>query len=119
MFQNRLYTRSPFEDIENGYKLTVSFIWDHDVFKGHFPSKPVVPGVLLMQMVKESFENFVQKETHITGADLKFINPVTPESVKDLMLETTFSESDNTYKIKSIGYSGEVSFFKIKMDLKS
>ncbi|MEP7278535.1 MAG: 3-hydroxyacyl-ACP dehydratase, partial [Bacteroidota bacterium] len=29
---------------------------DHAIFKGHFPGQPVVPGVCMMQIVKELME---------------------------------------------------------------
>jgi len=50
MFRNDLFIHSEFERIEDGFRTTVFFNWEHPVFNGHFPEKPVVPGVLLMQM---------------------------------------------------------------------
>lgn len=117
MFRNDLFTHSKFERIENGFKTVVIFNWEHPVFKGHFPSKPVVPGVLLMQMVKECFETFLSISVVLAGADLKFTNPVTPQTAPDLKLEVTFVHDDNKYKVKSNGYDGETKFFKINMEL--
>ena len=117
MFRNDLFTHSDFENVEEGFRTTIIFNWKHPVFRGHFPSKPVVPGVLLMQMVKECFETFISVSTEIAGADLKFTNPVTPQTATSLKIEVTFVNDDNKYKLKSNGYDGETKFFKINMDL--
>ena len=35
----------------------------HKIFEGHFPNQPVVPGVCMMQMIKEILEQVIGKET--------------------------------------------------------
>lgn len=118
MFINDLFTHSGFENIDTGFKTVVEFNWDHSVFKGHFPDRPVVPGVLLMQMVKECFECFLDIDTDLKGADMKFTNPVTPQNAPSVTLEVNFSQDgDGKYNIKSNGYTGEIKFFKIKTEL--
>ena len=117
MFRNDLFTHSEFERIEDGFRTTIFFNWEYPVFNGHFPEKPVVPGVLLMQMVKECFETFLSISVVLTGADLKFTNPVTPQTAPELKLEVTFVNDDNKYKVKSNGYDGETKFFKINIEL--
>ncbi|HSW59886.1 MAG TPA: hypothetical protein VLJ60_03760 [bacterium] len=118
MFRNDLFTHSEFERIEEGFRSTIFFNWEHPVFKGHFPLKPVVPGVLLMQTVKECFEEFSGIVTDLLGADLKFTSPVTPETAGQVTIEVSvIKEDDGRYKIRSTGYSGELRFFKINMEL--
>ena len=117
MFRNDLFNHSDFENIENGFKTVIVFNWEHPGFKGHFPSRPVVPGVLLMQMVKECFETFLAVSTVIEGADLKFTKPVTPQTAPELKLEVTFANDNDRYKVKSGGHDGETKFFKINMEL--
>jgi len=58
--------------------LKVVYNEDHLLFKGHFPSKPVVPGVMLMHTVKECAGNIFGLSTVIVSGDLKFTNPVIP-----------------------------------------
>ena len=36
---------------------------NHKIFEGHFPNQPVVPGVCMMQMIKEITENVIGKPT--------------------------------------------------------
>ena len=45
---------------------------NHKIFEGHFPIQPVVPGVCMMQMVKEILEQVIGKETNLVqAADMK------------------------------------------------
>lgn len=38
----------------------------HTVYQGHFPEHPVVPGVCLLQLIKECAENIRQQKLQIT-----------------------------------------------------
>ncbi len=52
---------------------------DHKIFEGHFPGQPVVPGVCMMQMIKEIVEEVLGKETNLVKAsDLKFLAVINP-----------------------------------------
>jgi 3-hydroxyacyl-[acyl-carrier-protein] dehydratase len=52
---------------------------DHKIFEGHFPNQPVVPGVCMMQMIKETLEQVIGKETNLVqAADMKFLAVINP-----------------------------------------
>ncbi len=52
---------------------------DHKIFDGHFPNQPVVPGVCMMQMIKEITEDVVGKQTNLVQAsDMKFLAVINP-----------------------------------------
>ena len=60
----------------------------HKIFDGHFPGKPVVPGVCLLQIVKESLENIIEKKTNLLKADeIKFLSIINPVENKSATLE--------------------------------
>jgi 3-hydroxyacyl-[acyl-carrier-protein] dehydratase len=51
----------------------------HDIFKGHFPSVPVLPGVCMVQCVKELIEASIEKKTRLDKADMiKFLSMLNP-----------------------------------------
>lgn len=53
---------------------------DHKIFEGHFPGHPVVPGVCMMQMVKEIIEQAIGKKTNLLRAgELKFLAIIDPQ----------------------------------------
>jgi 3-hydroxyacyl-[acyl-carrier-protein] dehydratase len=52
---------------------------EHEIFKGHFPGQPVVPGVCMMQMIKEILEIVISKNTRLLRADhAKFLSMIDP-----------------------------------------
>ena len=52
---------------------------DHKIFEGHFPNQPVVPGVCMMQMIKEIVEEVIEKQTNLVqAAELKFLAVINP-----------------------------------------
>lgn len=52
---------------------------DHKIFEGHFPNQPVVPGVCMMQMIKEILEHIIGKNTNLVkAAELKFLALINP-----------------------------------------
>jgi 3-hydroxyacyl-[acyl-carrier-protein] dehydratase len=65
----------------------------HRIFEGHFPGQPVVPGVCMVQMIKEILETVTGAETRLIQADhLKFltmINPLITETIRAALKYTT------------------------------
>lgn len=71
----------------NNKEFSATEIWaelfinaDHKIFEGHFPNQPVVPGVCMMQMIKEIVEHVIGKETNLEkAADMKFLAVINPQ----------------------------------------
>ena len=52
---------------------------DHTVYQGHFPEHPVVPGVCLLQLIKECAENIRQQKLQIVQvSSCKFLSAINP-----------------------------------------
>lgn len=65
---------------DNEYSCTLVFNADHDIFKGHFPGNPVVPGVCTMEIVKELLQQQVGKSLMLSATgNVKFLQLVTPD----------------------------------------
>jgi 3-hydroxyacyl-[acyl-carrier-protein] dehydratase len=68
----------------------------HSIFDGHFPGIPVVPGVCMLQIVKEITESVIGRTTRLVKSDqVKFlsvndprINPIIQAALKYKMDET-------------------------------
>ena len=51
----------------------------HQIYKGHFPNQPVVPGVCLIQIIKEMLVCSFSKELSLIRTDeAKFLNIIDP-----------------------------------------
>src|ERR1700733_15016080 len=64
----------------------------HEIFQGHFPGQPVVPGVCMMQIVKELLETATGRALRLhTGLDLKFLSVIDPGKNNIVHAETHYS----------------------------
>lgn len=87
---------------------------DHDIFKGHFPDVPVLPGVTMMQMVKEILEEALNKDFLIKRAgQLKFLQMVNPLKVDSLHFHINWNESEEGVKVKAELRQQDEVFFKM------
>jgi 3-hydroxyacyl-[acyl-carrier-protein] dehydratase len=95
--------QSDFFDIHNletaGFDIKADLVINaaHKIFEGHFPGHPVVPGVCMMQMVKEIIEQVFGKKTNLVSAvEMKFLSIINPE-------ENTNIQAVLKYKIEEPG----------------
>src|SRR4051812_1982241 len=59
---------------------TILFNASHEIFEGHFPGQPVVPGVCTMQIVKELMEQHTGKRLFLQqAANVKFLQLIVPD----------------------------------------
>src|SRR5690242_17000185 len=95
---------------------------DHDIFKGHFPASPVVPGVCMMQMVKEIMESLEGKRLMLCDApNVKFLSVLDPNENSTVDSSITIDErlGENLFKITASITAGSTIFFKLKATLKT
>lgn len=73
----------------------------HEIFTGHFPGTPVVPGVCQVEMVKSIFSNALGKSASLAEAkEIKYLSMILPGSMQELACTITYAnEGDNRYKI--------------------
>jgi 3-hydroxyacyl-[acyl-carrier-protein] dehydratase len=88
----------------------------HLIFEGHFPGQPIVPGVCMMQMLKEVLEISLQKRINlVSAAEMKFlaiINPIQNSSI-NANLKYALNEKENLYLIASLSVK-DITYFKFK-----
>ena len=92
-----------FYKIENftseDYKITATIKLNpnHEVYKGHFPEQPVVPGVIQLQIVKELLEKHLKKKLFMNRiTQVKYLIPIIPTNSPQLVFTITSNEIDET-----------------------
>lgn len=87
----------------------------HDVFKGHFPDNPIMPGVCMIQIIKELSETITQSNLTIqTLSNAKFMAIINPEVTPELHLELDITTTeDGLVKVKNTTYFNETIAVKL------
>jgi 3-hydroxyacyl-[acyl-carrier-protein] dehydratase len=70
---------------------------EHEIFRGHFPGNPVVPGVCQVQMIRETLEFITGYQGVLLDADnIKFLSMIVPDEKVELELDIKTTGSDPT-----------------------
>lgn len=93
---------------------------DHAIFQGHFPNRPITPGVCILQIAKELFSS-VKVNNYIINKikNVKFINPIDPNVNSNINYDLDWEESSDglSYQIKTVAYFEGTTFCKANMQL--
>lgn len=89
---------------ESSYMAHIRLNKNHEIFKGHFPEKPITPGVCMLQIIKNITSEILGKKLKlISTGDIKFLAIINPEFHADLNLSIQISKnSDASITIKNI-----------------
>jgi 3-hydroxyacyl-[acyl-carrier-protein] dehydratase len=91
---------------------------NHRIFEGHFPGLPVVPGVCMLQIVREIMEVDCGTELKLSQADnMKFLSVINPEQNNEVDLIVNYTVDEGKFAINATLFAGTVTFFKLKATL--
>ncbi|MBK7572679.1 MAG: hypothetical protein IPI10_14035 [Bacteroidetes bacterium] len=87
----------------------------HAIYHGHFPNIPVVPGVCMIELVKEVAEKEKMGKTMLQKAsNIKFLSIIDPNAHSCIFLELQFQQSTtNEFSVSAKLYKAEIIFFKM------
>lgn len=89
-----------------------------DVYRGHFPSEPVSPGVCTIQMIKELTEEAVGRALTISNiSNCKLTHVLVPSDEKTINADITFSDTGDNVTINAIVWEGETTYIKMRATL--
>jgi 3-hydroxyacyl-[acyl-carrier-protein] dehydratase len=119
MLIDGLYTIEDFQQEALEVKATIHLNKEHDIFKGHFPGNPVMPGVCMLQIIKELTEQATSKNLFLSvSSNIKFMAIINPEVNPDLLLNISITEVDDEIKIKNTSSFGETVALKLSATFK-
>ncbi|MRX69680.1 3-hydroxyacyl-[acyl-carrier-protein] dehydratase [Flavobacterium resistens] len=100
---------------DSKYNITILVNEKHEVFKGHFPGNPIMPGVCMIQIIKELTEKITEETLMIqTLANVKFMALINPEVNPELRLELDITTTeDNLVKVKNTTYFNDTVALKL------
>jgi 3-hydroxyacyl-[acyl-carrier-protein] dehydratase len=119
MLIKSLYEVTSLEKSETGFRAEIHLNKDHDVFKGHFPGNPVMPGVCMIQIIKELTEESLSKSLFLTrSSNIKFMAIINPEKDPNILLEIDWTQEEGQVKIKALAKAKEVVALKLSAEFK-
>lgn len=100
---------------ENKYLAVILINENHEVFKGHFPGNPIMPGVCMMQIIKELAEQISESTLFMQSlSSVKFMALINPFFTPELRLELDVSLSDlDLVKVKNTTYFNDTLALKL------
>ena len=117
MIKGKFFTIDSYKRDNENTLFYVSLIPDYEVYKGHFPGKPIAPGVFNIQMIKECAEETLHKKLFLKNiAQCRFQSLIIPTDNKYLIVEIQITEKDNEYRIISIIKDDKNIFIQFKGD---
>jgi 3-hydroxyacyl-[acyl-carrier-protein] dehydratase len=92
----------------------------HKIFDGHFPGLPIVPGVCMMQIIREIMEIITERSLLIAGAEnMKFLAVINPDQNREVDVSITYTDDNGALNVNASIFAGTVTFFKLKAALKT
>lgn len=87
----------------------------HDIFNGHFPDQPVVPGACMVQLVKDILERRLDTTLQLKIANnLKFLELINPQITTHLQLQLNYTTEDELIKVNGDLVAEDVVYFKFQ-----
>lgn len=115
MLAGKLYTLE--QEQSAGETATYQVLWNaaHPVFEGHFPGRPVVPGVCMMQTIQELLERLLQKKVLLKKASqMKFLNMIDPTANPQVEIGVQYKLQDGEIKVTASLKHEALTFMKFQ-----
>ncbi|HQW12132.1 MAG TPA: hypothetical protein PK076_03215 [Saprospiraceae bacterium] len=101
---------------ETGMECRVNINANHEIFKGHFPDRPILPGVIMLQIITRAAEKYtgekLQLKRVIQAKFLQFIDPLVHPAIN---CKLTLKEQENGLHLSAVLEQEEIVFSKIQM----
>src|SRR5574344_1206387 len=92
---------------------------EHEIYKGHFPNKPITPGVCILEIAMELAAACIDRKLTLrTAKNIKFLHKIQPDENPRLSFQIQYVEnSSGTYQINSTVYHESLIFAKLNFEL--
>ena len=115
MLKDSLYTIIATDHQDDVIHAVLELDADNEIFQGHFPDQPVLPGACMLQLVKEVLESTINTPVRLQKADnLKFLSLIDPRENNLLHLEINYTVEDAQIKVTANLSSLDVVCFKLQ-----
>lgn len=100
---------------DNNYRVALDIDADHEIFKGHFPERAILPGVVMAEILRRAVSYVSNQELRLKSAhSMKFLKMIEPSVTPSLVLQFSITEDGEYYKTNASLGTLEEAFFKEK-----
>ena len=115
MLKDQLYSVISITNSEGNISAGLQLNKGDEIFKGHFPNQPVLPGACMLQILKEVLEIATSKKIRLKKADqIKFLSIVDPGANDILQLNINYSLNENEIMVNATMSNANGTCFKLK-----
>ena len=115
MLLNNLYQIVDQKIDVGNIQATITFNAGHPIFQGHFPGQPIVPGVCMVEIVREMIQDVAKTSIRIVAADnIKFLNVIDPSEKKAILVDIHYRTGDDDFEIAATLQHESIIYFKFK-----
>lgn len=112
MLMNDFYHITNIDQHANAISCSVTFNAAHAIFNGHFPNQPVVPGVCMLEIIKELLQQQIGAQLTLRHAgNVKFLQLITPGV--EPVFNISWKHSETGYSINASINNGTTVLFKM------
>jgi 3-hydroxyacyl-[acyl-carrier-protein] dehydratase len=110
-----LYSIRELTATDSSHTCCVELNREHEIYKGHFPGRPVMPGVCMLQLVKLCASQATGRQLRYASIrSAKFLSAVNPLEHSSFVLTFSLNEAGT---IQAIASAGGNPAFKLKAEL--
>ncbi len=116
MLLNDFFTYNVVDKEQDKWNCQIEINPDHEIYKGHFPGLPIMPGVCQVQIVQEVISDLLKMKYKLRGArDIKFLNFIDPRQTTELNLELSVKQNEeDSISVSALMLNEEVNFLKMR-----
>ena len=105
---------------EDDINYLIDIDFSHPVFKGHFPEKPVFPGVMMCDIVRHLVSDKLGIRVQLMLAkNIKFLRMIVPSEDDTYNVKISIIEDQEKYNIRAIISQNDDAYFKLNAEYKT
>jgi 3-hydroxyacyl-[acyl-carrier-protein] dehydratase len=114
ILQNSFYHIGHLASEDQKIEAVINFNPSHIIFDGHFPEQPVVPGVCMIQIIKELLQNQFDKLLHLQqSSQIKFLQLMVPQVHEDVNVSIHFTNTETGIMVNATFIKAGAATFKM------
>jgi 3-hydroxyacyl-[acyl-carrier-protein] dehydratase len=118
--EKRIYSILEKRQEDSSISYLIEFDFSHPVFKGHFPGKPVLPGVMMCDIIRYQVSDVLGKEVQLkTAKNIKFSRMIIPSENNNYNVKISIINNEEQYEVKAVISQNDNIYFKLNAKYKT